>query len=107
MAQSTIQMPLPSDKLNIDIYTFNSVTLDKFTMSNTYRGFVVGLDAGNNNKSLLLLSTNSSGGVNCETIFSGSNLTIDTSTNNIITIEHPSASVTYMVFTIRGSITFG
>ena len=105
MASGTIPTPYPSDKLGIIVNTFPSGTTDVFTLSNTYRGVIIGLDAGNENKSLLLVSTTSAGTVNVVEVYKGSNITITTSTKNQLTIGHSTASGTYLVFTIRGSIT--
>ena len=107
MSTGTLQRPFPSDALAIDVHTFSSSTADKFTLSNSYRGFVIGLDSGNARNSVLLVTVSASGVVTCTEIYKGSGLTIDSSVSNALTISHTSNSPTYMVFTIRGSVAFG
>ena len=104
MAQSTIQMPFPSDELKVWKYTGTISTGDVFTLSNSFRGMMFITDSTTERDMLILLSTTSTGTVQCAEIYVGASLTLVKNVANKLTINHTNGGITCVVFIARGSI---
>lgn len=104
MASTTIQMPFPSDSVQIWKYTGVISTGDVFTLSNNFRGLMFITDSTTERDMLILLSTTSNGTVQCAEIYVGTSLTLVTNVANKLTINHTNGGLTCIVFIARGSI---
>ena len=90
------------------LITSGSLSSRTFSVPNSFRGLIVGI-SGYSNRHFASILISSSGGAVTETdVYKGSDVTINTSTNNKLTVSHSAATgMAILVFTTSSSLLSG